>query len=212
MEEVNKNSNGSKKIFLGENLSESTAEHHQSKLGMKVPAGYFEKSKSAILAAVKEEPASLTVVHKRKMSAFLKIAASVAIIIGVGTFFLYQESLFNAGSKTVAYEDQVDDLIYNSLLVEDDQLDDYVDGYLADAILADIEYMDGQPGEVTVNALFLEDDQLNDYVDGYLLDAIVTDIEKESIDVEEDFINSLLVEDEELDDYIDDYMIENIII
>ena len=150
-----------KEEFLKEKTG-SSSQHHKAYLGMDVPEGYFTSSKQSILDLVKEEKKETPVFYLRRS---FQVAASITLLVVLAISFQFSNS---ATTKDIAY----DDLLIESLFVEDDNMNDFVEG-----ILVSDEVEEAGKGkemeDFLINSLFVDDSSLEDYTNDSLLDNVI---------------------------------------
>ena len=156
-----------KEEFLKEK-SGSSSQHHKEYLGMDVPEGYFKSSKQSILDLVQEET-RLEDSGKKETPVFyfrrsFQVAASIALLVALVIGFQFSDS--------TSTEIASDDLLIESLFVEDDSMNDFVEGILVSDVVE--EAGKGKDMEdFLVNSLFVDDSLLEDYTNESLLDNII---------------------------------------
>lgn len=150
-----------KEEFLKEKIG-SSSQHHKEYLGMEVPEGYFASSKQSILDLVKEEQKETPVFYLRRS---FQVAASITLLVALAIGFQF------SNSSTVE-EIASDDLLIESLFVEDDSVNDFLEGVLVSDVLEEA----GKGKEMEdflMNSLFVDDSLLEDYTNESLLDNII---------------------------------------
>jgi len=157
-----------KEEFLKEKTGGSS-QHHKEYLGMEVPEGYFASSKQSILDLVKEDT-RLEDSGKKETPVFylrrsFQVAASITLLVALAIGFQF------SNSSTVE-EIASDDLLIESLFVEDDSMNDFLEGVLVSDVLEEA----GKGKEMEdflMNSLFVDDSLLEDYTNESLLDNII---------------------------------------
>lgn len=150
-----------KKEFLKEK-SGGPSQHHKEYLGMDVPDGYFASSKQSILDLVKEEQKETPVFYLRRS---FQVAASITLLVALAISIQFSDS-------TTPKEIAANDLLIESLFIEDDQMNDFVEGIL----VSDVVEEAGKGKEMEdflINSLFVDDSLLEDYTNESLLDNII---------------------------------------
>lgn len=153
---------------------------HKEKLGMDIPEDFFAKSKADILDSIPttEEPKQ-TVFWLKPIVAY-PIAASIVLLIGL-TFWLQNdtstiEQKITNIEKLNPMDINSDDFLMTSLLVEDDEIDQFMDAFIMDEIIVEAELSEQQLENIFINSLFVEDSLINSYLDKNLIENIVLQI------------------------------------
>ncbi len=142
---------------------ETSSQHHKEYLGMNVPEGYFEASKKSILDLIKEEsPVRETPVFYLRRS--FQVAASIALLVIMTVWFQYSER-----SKI---EIASNDILIESLFVEDDNMNDFVEEILVSEVVEEAD-KEKEMEEIIINSLFVEDSLLDNYTNESLLDNLI---------------------------------------
>jgi len=138
------------------------AQLHQDRLGMEVPEDYFTTTKQSILHKVKEEKKEVPVFYLRRS---FQIAASIALLLTltIGIVFSNTAEEFEIASN---------DALIESLFVEDDGMNDFVEELLVSEVVEEAEKEKGLE-DVLMNSLFVEDSLVEDYAKESLLDNII---------------------------------------
>lgn len=149
-----------KEEFLKEKMG-STSEHHKQYLGMDVPEGYFKSSKQSILDLVKEEKNETPVFYLRRS---FQVAASITLLVALTVWFQF--------SSPDSLEIASNDILIESLFVEDDNMNDFVEEILVSEVVEEAG-KEKEMENVLMNSLFLEDSLLDNYMQDALLDNII---------------------------------------
>lgn len=176
MEKSTQNSN--KKNFLREGFQGDISKHHKEYLGTEIPEGYFLKSKNSILDKIKEE-VQIEVEVKKQIVFYMHpqfkyfVAASLVFIFSL-TIWLQnsnnQDEFNNLNLESIAFQD---DVLIESLLIDDSDLDAFTDATLFNEVVVKAELSEQKLDDVILNSLILEDSLLDDYIDGNLLETII---------------------------------------
>lgn len=139
------------------------SKHHKDHFGMEVPEGYFASSKKSILDLVKEESDTkvIPIFYKRRS---FQVAASIAILVLMTVWFQLPE--------TTEVEIASTDSLIESLFVEDDNMNDFVEELLVSEVVEEAE-KEKDIEEIIINSLFVEDSLLDNYTNESLLDNII---------------------------------------
>ena len=154
-----------KKSILGEKSKLKTfSEHHQNELGMNVPENFFTQSKESIMDLVKEEKKSVPVFYLQRS---FQVAASIAVLVILT--FVFQLSSNKEAEVYVAS----DDVLIESLLVEDGSINTFLEDVLVAEVVVEAEKSEQELENVFLNSLFVEDTLLDDYTKKSLLDHVI---------------------------------------
>jgi len=175
----NKNSIGQfGKGFLNDDIDKKElAQEHKEYLGLDVPDNYFSKSKDNILKSLPmEKEQKRTVFGLRPMIAY-PIAASIIILIGFTIWLQNDPSTIEqqkANIEQISSMDLIsDDVLVTSLLVEDADMDEFIDEIILNEIIVDAELSEQQLENIFINSLFVEDSMINGYIDQSLIENVV---------------------------------------
>ncbi|WP_282053378.1 hypothetical protein [Maribacter luteus] len=166
------------KGFLNDDIDKKElAQEHKEYLGLDVPDNYFSKSKDNILKNLPmEKEQKRTVFGLRPMIAY-PIAASIIILIGF-TIWLQNDPSTIEQQKTnveqiISMDLNSDDVLVTSLLVEDADMDEFIDEIILNEIIVDAELSEQQLENIFINSLFVEDSMINGYIDQSLIENVV---------------------------------------
>lgn len=157
MEKTSENNN--KNNFLKEGMQNDVSKHHKDYLGTTIPEGYFAKSKLSILEKIKEEE---TEVPKKKkifwMHANFKyaVAASLVFILSL-TIWLQSSNTSNETQVHVELLSFNEDVLVNSLFLEDDEIDTYADVTLINEIVIKAELSEQKMDDLILDSMILDD-------------------------------------------------------
>ncbi len=146
-----KNISNNKLPFLnGEFSIEDIDNNHKELLGYKVPDGYFSTSKKEILDKVTAKKGKSIWLLSGNLKIMLPIAAAIALLITLTVFkpnalpsihdipSIVSDTIKKIKDNNLAEDSFINlsnDVSIASLFVEDDELDDFVDGYVIDQII-----------------------------------------------------------------------------
>lgn len=173
----NFNKNNSEKSFLEQQFSENIAERHSNYLGTEIPEGYFTTSKLAILERIKNEEISEN--PKKQFVFWLKpsfkyaVAASLVFLVGMTIWlqnFTKPEAQFTTDFELLSFSDNV---LLNSILVDDAQFDSYTNITLLNEIVIKAELSEQKMEDILLNSLFVEDSLLNNYTEKNFIESII---------------------------------------
>mgnify|MGYP000082502924 CR=1 FL=1 len=171
------NSDNNKIKFLKEDFSDVSM-HHKDYLGTEIPEGYFTKSKLSILDKIKEEiqieeqPKKQIVFYMRPQFKYIA-AASLVFILSLSVWLQNsnnQDSFDNINIESLVFDD---DVLINSLLIEDNEVDAFADATLFNEVLVKVELSEQKMDNLILNSLILEDSLLDDYMDDKFIETII---------------------------------------
>ena len=177
MKKSNTNKKLSAKTFLDH--TKGLTKNHEDYLGLNIPEGYFSKSKNEIIA-------SLPKVEERKKSVFrLKpliaypIAASIVFLIGITIWLQNPNSEINTQitdiekTETIDFNFPADDFLVYSLLVEDSEIDQFVDDYIINEMIVKADLSERELESLFLNSLLIEDSLIDNYLEKNLIENII---------------------------------------
>ncbi|WP_405562318.1 hypothetical protein [Polaribacter sp. Asnod6-C07] len=171
--ENNKNQN-----FLKEGLKGDVSTHHKEYLGTTIPKDYFAQSKLSILDKIKEE-ARVEEDSKKQNVFYLQpqfkyIAAATLVFILSLTVWLQNSNNSNLEIETNFEEFTFsDDVLINSLLIEDLEIDAFAEATLFNEVVVKAELTEQKIDNLILNSLIVEDSLLDNYIDDELLETII---------------------------------------
>lgn len=161
---TNRNSKEFESNFLKEKGAVSSSERHKEYLGMDIPEDYFRNSKANILDLVSEKE-TIPVFYLRKS---FQVAASITLLV-----VLSISILFSKDSSIDYFEVASDDTLFESLFIEDGNMNEFVEGVLVSEILVEAETSEQKLENIFINSLFVEDSLLDSYTKKSILDNII---------------------------------------
>jgi hypothetical protein len=164
--------------FLKEDFSDINT-HHKTYLGTEIPEGYFAKSKIAILDKIKEEakvrkeePKKQLVFYMRPQFKYIA-AASLVFILSISVWLQNSNTQNDFDGTNLELFALEDDVLLNSLLVDDADLEAFADATLFNEVVVKAEMKERKMDDLILNSLFLEDSLLDDYIDDELVETII---------------------------------------
>ncbi|WP_439130638.1 hypothetical protein [Polaribacter sp.] len=169
--------------FLKKGSITDISKHHKDYLGTDIPEDYFAKSKLSILDKIKDEvkedvktkqqnPKKQKLFHMRLQ--FTYIAAACLVFIFSLTVWLQNLNIPNDKKidtiESLALED---DILIQSLLVADEDVDAFADATLFNEVVVKAEIQEQKLDNLILDSLILEDSLLEDYMDDKLIETIV---------------------------------------
>jgi hypothetical protein len=172
--------NNNKKNFLKEGLKGDISKHHKAYLGTDIPEGYFAKSKLSILDKIKEVPEVETPKETKKQLVFWMqpqfryIAAASLVFILSLTIWLQNSNSTSVLNKT-NFEELAffDDVLIQSLLIEDSEVDAFTDATLFNEVLVKAELSEQKLDNLILNSLIIDDSLLDNYINYELMETII---------------------------------------
>lgn len=164
--------------FLKDNIDKKElAQKHKEYLGMGVPDNYFSISKNNILKSLPmEKEQKRTVFGLRPMIAY-PIAASIVLLIGFTIWLQNDPTTIEQQNANVEQINSMDvysdDFLVSSLLVEDADMDEFIDEIIFNEIIVDAELSEQQLENIFINSLLIEDSLINSYIDKSLIENVV---------------------------------------
>ncbi len=163
--------------FLKEDFSD-ISKHHKDYLGTAIPDGYFAKSKTSILETIKEDvkveeqPKKQIVFYMRPQFRYIA-AASLVFILSLTVWLQNsnnQDDFDATYIESLAFED---DVLIESLLIDDKDIDAFADATLFDEVVVKAELSEQKLDNLILNSLMVEDSLVDDYMDDKLLETII---------------------------------------
>lgn len=178
MEQSNQHKGETK--FLEGVLSKDVTKRHSKYLGTEIPEGYFATSKLSILEKIQQETAQEAAILPKKQAFFwlrpqfkFAIAASIVCFIAM-TIWLQNthpsENEIINDFELMAFTDEV---LINSLLIEDSQIEDYTNITLMNEIVLKAELSEQKIDNLLLNSLFVEDSLIDSYTDKNVIETII---------------------------------------
>lgn len=175
-------SEDSENTFLKEGVSDVT-NHHKKYLGTAVPEGYFSTSKRSILDKIKEESKETQSVEEKQpkkqlvfyLSSHFKYVAAASLVFMLSLTIWLQNATTQDDVNTFDIESLAftDDVLIESLLVADEDVDAFADATLFNEIVVKAELKEQKLDNLILDSLILEDSLLEDYMDENLIETIV---------------------------------------
>lgn len=142
----------------------TVSNHHKEYLGMDVPEDYFVQSKQSILDLVSKEKKETPVLYLRRP---FQVAASTALLIALTIWYQMNSTI------SPSLEIASNDVLIESLFVEDTDMNEFVDAILVSEIVVEAEKSEQDLENVFINSLFINDSLVDDYAKESLLDNVV---------------------------------------
>lgn len=175
-------SEDSENTFLKEDISDVT-NHHKKYLGTTVPEGYFSKSKRSILDKIKEGSKETQRVEEKQakkqlvfyMRPQFRYIAAASLVFMLSLTIWLQNATTQDDVKTFDIESLAfaDDVLIESLLVADEDVDAFADATLYNEVVVKAELKEQKLDNLILDSLILEDSLLEDYMDENLIETIV---------------------------------------
>ena len=161
--------------FLKDTFKGGISEHHTKYLGTDIPKDYFSSSKKSILEKIHSE-----VKEEKKQRIFWLqpnfkyiAAASLVFILSLTIWLQNSTSNFNTNSTNFELLSFSDDVLINSLLIDENELEAFADATLMNEVIIKAELSEQKIDDLFLNSLFVEDSLVDNYTDKNLIDAII---------------------------------------
>lgn len=170
-----------KQNFLKEGFKGDLSKHHKEYLGTEIPEGYFAKSKISILDKIKEG-SIIEVASEKKQIVFwmqpqFKYIAAASLIFILSLTVWLQNS--NITTTTTINEPNFellafsDDVLLESLLIEESDLDAFTEATLFNEVLLQAEISEQKLDNLVLDNLIVGDSLLDYYIGEGLIDTII---------------------------------------
>ena len=164
--------------FLKEGFKD-VSKHHKEYLGTDIPENYFAKSKLSILDKVKENTVSESKPKQKKQKIFWLqpqfkyIAAASLVFILSLTIWLQNINNTKLDDTNLEFLASSDDVLLESLLIEDAKLDAFTDNTLFNEVIVKAEISEQKMDDLILNSLIIEDSLLDNYMNNELMETII---------------------------------------
>lgn len=156
------------------------SELHKKFLGTDVPENYFAKSKLSILDKIKQEEVEEEVVEKKTTKVFYlrsqfkyAVAASLVFILSLTFWLQKNQSTNDLDTTNIELYALQDDVLLESLLVDDGDIDAFTEEIVIDEIVVKAEKKAQNMDDLILESLIVEDSLLDDYLKEELIDAVI---------------------------------------
>ena len=153
-----------KEEFLKDKIGDPS-DHHKEYLGMEIPKDYFSSSKANILELVSKEKDETPVFYLRRS---FQVAASITLLISITVWTL----VFNQPTNDML-EIASDDILIESLFVEDTDMNAFISEVVVEEIMVEAEKSEQDLENIFINSLFVEDSLIDSYTKKSLIDNII---------------------------------------
>tara|TARA_R110002073_G_scaffold53840_4_gene138850 strand:+ start:58074 stop:58547 length:474 start_codon:yes stop_codon:yes gene_type:complete len=150
--------------FLKDKIG-SPSDHHKEYLGMEIPEDYFSSSKANILGLVSKEKKETPVFYLRRS---FQVAASITLLISIAMW-----TLFSNPDESAMPEIASDDILIESLFVEDIDMNQFISDVVVEEIMVEAEKDEQDLENIFINSLFVEDSLIDGYTKKSLIDNII---------------------------------------
>jgi len=152
---------------------------HKAKLGMEIPEGFFENSKNDILNAIKAQNKPKKTVFRLRPIIAYPIAA--ALVLAFAITFLLKNNHFDVNNQITDIDDiellnsdfSRDDFLVSSLMVSDSEMEDFLDDYIMNEIIVEVDRKEKEIDDLIINSLFVEDSLIDSFMDENILENVV---------------------------------------
>ena len=165
-----------KKFNINNESPKNPEEQHKELLGMDVPKDYFKSSKAKIMEKISISEKQKSRVFYLKPVVRYAIAASVVLLIAIGIALKFNaNSNDNSNLQNIQNLANVsdEDILINSLLVSDENMDAFLDNYIVDGIMVQAEVEEQQFDNLFMNSVFVNDSLLDTYIDDRFVEEII---------------------------------------
>ena len=151
---------------------------HKEKLGMDIPENFFSNSKEEILNKISLNETSNKKVFWLKPLIAYPIAASLIIAFAITFWLKNNETAIDYNQSDTIDVLQVNsslpenDFLVSSLLIPNEELEQFLDQYITHNIIIEAELSEQQLENLFINSLFIEDSLINEYLDKSLIENL----------------------------------------
>lgn len=168
--------NHKKNTFLKEGFKVEVSKKHKSYLGTTIPDGYFKNSKASILEklqqqSIKETPKKQKVFWMQTRFKYA-IAASIVCVFSL-TIWLQRVNNQTTENSNIQLLSFQDDVLINSIMVSDADLDSFTEATLINEIVIKAEISEQQMDDLFINSLFVEDSLIDSYTKNNFIENII---------------------------------------
>lgn len=171
MENSKKNKEKALSFLAQASKENNLASKHEDVLGFDKPKGYFSQSKNEILDLITKKEVTKPKIFGLKPRIAYSIAASFLVLIGL-TFWL-QPNTTNISNKTADQNVSSNEILINSLLVSEDNIDEFLENYILDDIIVATELSKQNLENIFINSLFIEDSSIDAYLNETLIENLL---------------------------------------
>jgi hypothetical protein len=170
--------NNNKIDFLREGSIDDVSKKHTKYLGTRIPEGYFETSKIAILDKIKSEIDVHIIKEKKQPVLWVQpgfkymAAASLVFIFGM-TVWLQKATKKEVSNTNFELLSLNEDYLMNSLLIDDAEFEAFADATLIHEIVIKAAVSERKMDALFLNSLFVEDSLIENYTSEFFLEAII---------------------------------------
>ncbi len=143
---------------------------HKSILGLDIPHDYFQNSKQAILKEVSKMDRRKRVFRLKPLIAY-SVAASIVLIFGLSLWF--QFSYNEPDNRTSSFNVPDSEILIHSLFTSDTNIDQFIDAYIMDDILAEADLSEQKLENIFINSLLIEDTLIDAYLNEHIIDNLI---------------------------------------
>jgi hypothetical protein len=170
--------NNDKMGFLNEGSNDDVSKKHTKYLGVGIPDGYFETSKTSIIDKIKSE-IDVNNIKEKKQAVFwmrpsikFMAAASLVFIFGMTVWLqiVTKKEISNTNFELLSFNE---DYLMNSLLVDDAEFEAFADATIIHEIVIKAEMSERKIDALFLNSIFLEDSLIDNYTNNIFLETII---------------------------------------
>ncbi len=155
------------------------SQRHKALMGFDTPDNYFAGSRKELLSRIHDDKSKTVSIFKLKPTIAYAIAAILVVMLAISFWLMFESNSSGVDpveNKVVDVFDQDDafgNSLVSSLLVEEESVESFVDGYILNEIFMAVDRSEEELENSFMNSLFIEDSLIDDYVDESLLDNII---------------------------------------
>ncbi len=156
--------------------NQNLATNHKEKLGLKVPDGYFSRSKQEILTSIEKMDSPGRPIFGLRPAYAYPMAASLILLIGLLFWLQFADPGIEtqlSDIETIDFDFPSEDILISSLFVNDSDMDSFVNEYFLNEVVLEAERSEQELENIFMNSLFVEDSLIDDYVDKNLIEKVV---------------------------------------
>jgi hypothetical protein len=178
-----KNEHNDKDSFLKKGEEQSRTKLHKEYLGADIPKDYFAKSKLSIMDAIANLEDEEVLITKKETKVvrlnsriIYGVAASLVFLLSLTVWLQNSKPVSNSldsDFKGIELFSSAEDVLINSLFVEDSEMELYANNVLVNEVLIKAELSEQKLEEVLINSLFVEDSLIDNYTSKSLIENLI---------------------------------------
>ncbi len=144
--------------------------NHKSVLGLDIPEDYFQNSKNTILKEVSAMEDSKRIFRLKPLIAY-SVAASIILLFGLSLWFQFSYNKPDPQMSSFNVPDS--EILIHSLFTNDTSIDQFMDTYIVEEILAEADFSEQKLENIFINSLLIEDTQIDAYLNEHIIDNLI---------------------------------------